>query len=144
MNLNSNFAKRLGKQDEAVRVAETISLKWPDDPRAWFGQGVYFFDLGDFEKAQRFFTEALVLQPDFTEAWRYKGNACRRLGNIAGAQEAEDIASYCYPPYPTTFAFSDALDIGKAYRAWLAGDYRGIAKWAGKCWSPELYESMPP
>lgn len=77
-----------GRTREAIREFESLLAEAPGDPRAHVDLGLALAGQGDDEQAVAHFLAALRSEPGNTETWRRLGEAYRRLGRDALADQA--------------------------------------------------------
>lgn len=72
---------------EKIRQLEHLLTIDPDDATGFFMLGKLQLDAGDLEKAAASLEKCINLKPDYSAAYRFCGDAYRRMDNVARARE---------------------------------------------------------
>ncbi len=81
-----------GKMKQAAELAEAYTEAVPLDAQGWYWFGDAALHLGRVSEAQDALARAVLLRPDYTDAYRQLGLAEFRLGNAAAAGHAWQVA----------------------------------------------------
>lgn len=73
--------------EEKIRQLEHLLTMEPDDATGFFMLGKLQLDAGQLEKAAASLEKCISLKPDYSAAYRFCGDAYRRLENAPRARE---------------------------------------------------------
>lgn len=79
------------------------------DAQVWFEKGIKFYNSKSFDEAIRCFSEAIMLKPDFAEAFINRSNVFRDRGEYAKALNDLEIAIRINPDYSDTALYNRAI-----------------------------------
>ena len=85
------MATRAGANNDATKQKDYLDelvSKYPDDERAQFALGGWYFGQQDFANAIAHYKKATAINPSFTTAWNLKGYAYRQNADYANAEKA--------------------------------------------------------
>lgn len=86
--LAQGYAKlKEGKPNEAVRIFDMVTYRYPYDERAYFLRGSIFKDQNEFAKALNDFAEVIRINPHNHSAFFLSGLLEKEKGNFTGALE---------------------------------------------------------
>jgi tetratricopeptide (TPR) repeat protein len=100
----------LGKIDEAIQAYETLSKEKSDCFNCFYNLGaIYFENKKDNTKALEYFTKAIVLNPQYTEAYFARGLTYARMKDKASAKADYDMCLKLQPNYAPAIDGLNAL-----------------------------------
>ncbi|MCX5653123.1 MAG: tetratricopeptide repeat protein [Planctomycetota bacterium] len=102
---------------DAAGILTGLRSRQPDNPFVWYTLGYLHMELRNLELAVEAFKTAILLKPDFVEAYGNLGWCYAAMGNYADA----------VVPYKMVIQLKS--DDAKAYRG-LAGAYRGTGRYS--------------
>ncbi len=82
---HQNYTKENGMLDNAKDAYEQTIIHHPQEAEATFDYALLYMEEKDYEKAYYFFDIAVKYDPQFGDAYFFKGLASERLGNISDA-----------------------------------------------------------
>jgi tetratricopeptide (TPR) repeat protein len=77
-----------GNAPKQKALLDKLIAAYPDDERANFAMGGYYFGQQDYPKAIEYYSKATRLAPDYSAAYNILGYAYRQNGDFAGAERA--------------------------------------------------------
>lgn len=97
-------AFRQGKNDAALQAFIRANRTAPGQPALLYWLGVLFKERGDFAQAERAFSDAVRLNPQYGEAWCHLGETLYLVERIDDARAAYDRAIAAEPDSVTVIA----------------------------------------
>lgn len=79
---HQNYTADNGMLEKAKTAYEKAILHHPQEADATFNYGLLYMEEKDYEQAQHFFGIAVKYDPQFGDAYYFKGEAAEKLGNI--------------------------------------------------------------
>ena len=92
------YCEKLDKKDDAILYLQDLNELYPDVAVSYYIMGRVFRRTGNYEEAIQYFEKAIslniegILNKDFHNVWGYMGDAHRKIGNQAKANEHFQIA----------------------------------------------------
>jgi len=80
-----------GAKGDAVKqkdLLEQLVAAYPNDERAHFTAGAYYFGQQDYPKAIEHYKKSVAINPSYSGTWNILGYAYRQLGDYANAEQA--------------------------------------------------------
>lgn len=99
----------LGKWPQAQAAYRAATLRWPDNPIAWFGLGNAEHALGDTSAAGQAFRQVLRIQPDSAVAWNNLAHVLARRQCVHAARDAAQCALHLAPDHPDIRRTADEM-----------------------------------
>src|SRR5208282_4162290 len=113
---------RTGKASDAVNTLQAVLKNDPDNAVAHYQQGLAFDELGNINRAETEWRDAVRLRPDIVEAHRALAGVAIHRGDPSGlAQEADQIIALL-PDAPDGYLLRGIADIDRKEYA-TADDY---------------------
>ncbi|HEY1252201.1 MAG TPA: tetratricopeptide repeat protein [Thermoanaerobaculia bacterium] len=84
-------AAEAGSNGDAVKqkdLLEQLVAAYPNDERAHFTAGAYYFGQQDYPAAIEHYKKATAINPSYSGAWNILGYAYRQMGDYANAEQA--------------------------------------------------------
>ena len=88
----ANQLEQVGEVETAFHVYQSVLSSWPDNKIANFGAGNTAFSLGYYERAEGFFFDYLIANPNSTIAWNNLSYSLAELGCMSEAKKAISCA----------------------------------------------------
>jgi type IV pilus assembly protein PilF len=112
VNNLGNAYLRLNQWDAAIEQFNSLSddLIYATPHYPMTNIGFAYYNKGDFEKAEKYYQEALKLQPKFPIALRGLGRTYLKMGEVAKAQEVLFEAISSEPDFTPAY-----MDLAKSY-----------------------------
>jgi len=84
----ANQAGANGRPAEQKQLLDKLAAAYPEDERAQFNLGGYYFGLQDYENALAHYKKATEIAPNYSPAYNLLGYAYRQQGDYAKAEDA--------------------------------------------------------
>jgi len=88
---------RLDHHSELFSVAHQLVEEYPGAAVSWYAVGCYYYTIGDFENARRFYSKATTTNHRFAQAWMGFGHAFAAQDESDQAMAAYRTASRLFP-----------------------------------------------
>ncbi len=82
---HQNYTKDNGLLEKVKEAYEKIILHHPQEADAIFNYALFYMEEGDYEQAHHFFDITVKYDPQFGDAYYFKGEANEKMGNIEAA-----------------------------------------------------------
>ncbi len=117
VNNLGNAYLRLNQWDAAIEQFQSVSkdLVYATPHFPLTNMGFAYYNKGDFENAEKYYQEALKIQPNFTIALRGLGRTYLKMGEITKAQEVLNEAVSIEPDFAPAY-----MDLAQSYL--ISGD----------------------
>jgi tetratricopeptide (TPR) repeat protein len=91
--LKAATLSKMGLREEAMALFEHIVSRDAQHAPAWYSKGLAHCDWKEFDAADRCFSKAVDLAPEFSRAWTDKGAVLARAGKLEDALTCYDRAT---------------------------------------------------
>lgn len=104
--IEANYVKavhtleQIGELEAALTAYESAIARWPGGDSAYFGAGNTAYALGQFERAQAFYSTYVELQPSATEGWNNLAYSMMQQGCRSESLQAIQCALQLEPGNP--------------------------------------------
>ena len=89
-----------GKIQEALNTVEAIIKDYPNEPLLFNISGACYASLGQFDRAVRFYNQALLIKPDYAQAHYNLAGTLQELGQLDAAVKSYEKSLSINPDYP--------------------------------------------